>query len=292
MTVRAVNLIGYPCGMGAANHDCAAGPQSLRSAGLDLFLEEVGVDARWSPIIDSCDDSKDAVTNVQASCQTLYNQVTEALRAQEFPLTIGGDHSMAIGTWSAATVVLEAQEQFGLLWIDAHMDAHTSESSPSGNIHGMPLACLLNRGDSPLNHLGHEGAKLNPSHVCLVGIRSFEPKEAERLQRLGVRIFDMGYIRKHGLDAVMKEALEVVSRGTKGFGLTFDLDALDPAIAPGTGTRETNGLLKEETLHALRGIAHHTKMTAIEIAEYNPALDVDGLTEALIVELISTMFDR
>jgi arginase len=161
----------------------------------------------------------------------------------------------------------------GLIWIDAHMDSHTFATTPSGQIHGMPLACLLGHGEATLTGIDGAEAKLRPEHVCLIGVRSFEVGEAALLHRLGVRVYDMEEIRRRGLSAVFDEALAIVRQGTAGFGVSVDLDALDPAEEPGVGTPVPGGLRRAELADALSHLRGDRGFVAMEIVEYNPRRD-------------------
>ena len=202
----------------------------------------------------------------------LCNRIKNIVRHGSFPVVIGGDHACAMGTWSGVISEFEAEENFGLIWVDAHMDAHTIETSPSKAYHGMPLAHLLGAGEEEFYEIGSPKRKINPKHLCLIGIRSFEKEEQKLLETLGVRIFYMHEIRKRGFDAVWKEAVEIVNKGTKGFGVSIDLDAFDPSEAPATGSLEKGGLLAGEIMPAFQKISKMNNFRALEIAEFNPTL--------------------
>lgn len=203
-----------------------------------------------------------------------------------FPVIIGGDHSIAIGTWAAEVAIYQAQEQFGLIWVDAHMDAHTYESSPSKAYHGMPLACLLGYGDEELVNMGGFKPKLSPKHLVLIGVRSFEIGERQLLERLGVRIIYMNEIRQNGFNKCFGEALEIASHTTKGFGLSIDMDAFDPVYAPGVGSPVPDGLRPREVLDELKQLKSNERFKALEIAEYNPRLDNNSKTMHLIYQIL------
>lgn len=203
-------------------------------------------------------------------------------------MIIGGDHSCAIGTWKGAARAFGkrgAHGALGLIWIDAHMDGHTPETTPSGKLHGMPVACLLGHGDRRLTGIGGD-APLDPRRVCLVGVRSFEPEEAALLRRLGVRVFFMKEVERRGLAAVMKEAV-AVARGDGGrYGVSLDLDALDPRDAPGVGTPVAGGIRAADLRRALSAIAGDDALAALEIVEYNPHQDRRGATARLVGDAI------
>ncbi len=200
-------------------------------------------------------------------------------------MVVGGDHSCAIATWSAVRQTLPGP--LGLVWIDAHMDSHTPETSQSGALHGMPLAVLLGHGASELTGLDPAGPKVLPQRVCLLGVRSFEPAEAALLERLGVRVITMQEVRDHGLASCLDEAIVIAGHGTAGTGMTLDLDALDPADAPGVGTPVSGGLRAREFVAAVTGLAGRMDPIAIEIAELNPLRDRDGKTTTLVAEILA-----
>jgi arginase len=199
--------------------------------------------------------------------------VEAVLQAGNFPLVVGGDHSCAIGTWSGVHRALAGRGPLGLIWIDAHMDSHTFATTPSGQIHGMPLACLLGYGEAALTGIDGAEVKLRPEHVCLIGVRSYEADEAALLHRLGVRVFDMNEIRRRGLAEVFDAALAIVRHGTAGFGVSVDLDALDPDEEPGVGTPVPGGLHRAELAAALSRLRGDPAFVAMEIVEYNPRRD-------------------
>jgi arginase len=196
---------------------------------------------------------------------------------------LGGDHSCAGGTWTGVARSLDGP--LGLVWIDAHMDAHTPRTSHTGRLHGMPLAWLLGEDDDPLYGLG--AGVLEPQHVCLVGVRSYEPEEDERLRRLGVRVVFMDEIRSRGIDSVLDEALAIATAGTDGFGVSIDLDVITPDEAPHVGTPVTGGVSSAELARALERIAGLTGLAAIELVEYSPRLDRDGSTARVAVDLLA-----
>jgi len=198
------------------------------------------------------------------------------------PCVIGGDHSCAGGTWTG--VARTVPGALGLVWIDAHMDSHTPATSHTGRLHGMPLAWLLGQDDDPLYGLG--AGVLEPKHVCLVGVRSYEPEEDERLRRLGVRVIFMDEVRSRGIDAVLDEALDIATAGTRGFGVSIDLDVVTPEEAPNVGTPVAGGVTSAELARALQEVAGRPALAAIELVEYSPRLDRDGLTGRVAIDLL------
>lgn len=269
---RNIIVIGAASGAGAPDPGCAEGPEALRRYGEfhDTPLQHV----EWDAILRVPREAQDTPLHaVAALAARLAAEVEAVLRAGNFPLVVGGDHSCAVGTWSGVHRVLADTGPVGLIWIDAHMDSHTFATTPSGQIHGMPLACLLGHGASALTAIDGPEAKLRPEHVCLVGVRSFEAGEAALLHRLGVRVFDMGEIARRGLAAVFDEALAIVRAGTAGFGVSVDLDALDPDEEPGVTTPVPGGLCRGELAAALSRVRGDAAFVAMEIVEYNPRRD-------------------
>jgi arginase len=265
-------IIGAASCAGAPDPACAEGPDALRHYRVfhDTPLQHV----EWDAILRVPRAQQDTPLHAVAALDTrLAAEVEAVLQAGNFPLVVGGDHSCAIGTWSGVHRVLADHGPIGLIWIDAHMDSHTFATTPSGQIHGMPLAVLLGHGEAALTAIDGPEAKLRPEHVCLVGVRSFEAGEAALLHRLGVRVFDMDEIRRRGLADVFDEALAIVRRGTAGFGVSVDLDALDPGEEPGVTTPVPGGLRRAELAAALSHLRGDRAFVAMEIVEYNPRRD-------------------
>lgn len=286
---RPVEIVGVACGQGAQDQHCSTGPDALRAGDLLRRLQMRGLSAAWSETIRPVPaDHADALQSVQDVCGRLAQRVQLGVASGSLPLVLGGDHSCAIGTWKGAASALRKRGPLGLIWIDAHMDAHTHQTTPSGALHGMPLACLLGFGDERLTALG-SCARLLPQHVCLIGVRSFETGEAALLRRLGVRVFFMPEVARRGLAAVMREALSIATADTAGFGVTLDLDVIDPADAPGIGSPVTGGLRAAELAAKLALLQGHPALTGVEIAEYNPQRDRGGRTARLAIEMIEAM---
>jgi arginase len=208
--------------------------------------------------------------------------VAQSVRGGRLPCVIGGDHSCAVGTWSGAARGLDGP--LGLVWIDAHMDSHTPGTSPSGRLHGMPLASLLGQSEDAL--AGLADGMLLPRHVCLVGVRSYEAAEAELLERLGVRVFGMEEVVRRGLARVMDDASAIANEGTRGYGVTLDLDALDPREMPGVATPAAFGIGGGELVLEFERVGRDPRLVAFEMAEYCPRLDRDGRSERLICRLL------
>jgi ornithine--oxo-acid transaminase len=283
MLNRTISIVGAASGRGARERGCEAGPEALRRSDLATRLWRGGLDPIWEATI-AAEPIEDDIAAVRNLCAPLSQRVRTIIERGAFPLVLGGDHSCAIGTWSGLAAALRPRGTLGLIWIDAHMDAHTPTTTPSGALHGMPLACLLGHGEPSLVAL-MDGHPLAPEHVCVVGVRSFEPGEAELLTRLGVRVFPMDEIDQRGLGEVMAEARAIVSKGTAGFGVTIDLDVIDPAEAPGVGSPVPWGLECAALAHALAAVSSDPQLVAAEIAEYNPSADNEGRTATVTAEL-------
>ncbi|MCD6055303.1 MAG: rocF [Gammaproteobacteria bacterium] len=281
-----VYLLGAAWGLGAKHQGCAQGPFYLQES--HLFLKQLKMNAPWQ-IISPDPAAGDVFDQVQEGCYRLSQLTSHCVTHQQPFVTIGGDHSCAIGTWYGALKALSPSTEMGLLWIDAHMDSHTLETSVSHRIHGMPLACLLGYGDKRLIHL-NTSRVLNPKQVCLVGVRSFESGEALLLQRLGVRIFKMDEINSRGLKAVLSEAIAIVKQNNAAYGISVDLDAFDPLEVPGVGSPEEGGLDLKTCCDILLQCRYDPHLLGLEIAEYNPDFDKDNLTQTAIIDLIKSLF--
>ena len=277
-----IRLIGAASGLGAQDKACADGPVVFHQSQVWNALEH-HPRLDWGRIL-YAPDAGAPIARIAALCRDLADEVAHALRAGEMPLVIGGDHSVAIGTWSGVARVLNATP--GLLWIDAHLDSHTPASSYSGAIHGMPLACLLGQGDRRLLGIGLPGAQVAAAHTAVLGSRSYEAEEKAFLMRQGVRIFDSGEIAARGFRPCLDDALAIVAAAPAGFGVTLDLDAIDPVWAPGVGSPEPEGLSATEAVAAMVRLAGHAGLRALEIVEYNPDRDEHGRTARIIAALI------
>lgn len=292
--MNTVAFIGSASGWGAQVRETEKGPLSLKESGVLSSLnfpwiwKEIFYPSKTAQEI-TLPSGSETLPFIEEMCLRISREVEKTLQNQQFPVIVGGDHSIAVGTWAGVAHHLKAREEFGLIWIDAHMDAHTMETTPSKAYHGMPLAALLGFGDPSLVNLLEKGPVLNPAHLCLIGIRSFEEGEAALLQRLGVRIYFMKDVETRGFEAIFQEALQYVKKGTKGFGLSIDLDGFDPLDAPGVGTPEPYGLMSAEVIPALSMIQNDPSFKALEVVEYNPNRDQDKKTLFLMRDLLSTI---
>jgi arginase len=296
-TMRAVALIGAAIGEGARDVRTRAGPGSLRRWGLGARLAARGRPVRWGPIVrsDPALRPRGAMAVVAEFSVRLAAAVGAAIDAGRLPVVIGGDHSCAVGTWSAASAALRRADpaaRLGLVWIDAHLDAHTPQTSESQRPHGMPIASLLGHGPSGLTRVVDAVPKLRPADLVLIGPRSWERGESELLQRLGVRVIDAAEVARRGFADCLAEAVARVTAATAGWGVSIDLDALDPVDAPGTGYRVADGLRVAAVSAALHGLGRDSRFVAAELVEYNPMLDRDRITAAAAECLVGALIDR
>jgi arginase len=300
-----IHLIGVPLDLGASKHGADLGPTAIRYAGINLSpqmdeqLRKLG-----HPLIDEGDIKVPAykimsehvsdtqlrhLESIVEVCGRLAAAVERHCGPDDFPLVIGGDHSMALGSIAG---VVRARGPVGVIWIDAHADFNTAESTPSGNIHGMSLAALVGIGDKRLVGLGGIGRKVDATRVVIIGSRDLDPGEKAFLREVGVNVFTMKEIDRLGLAAVMEQAIELATRDTNGLHISFDMDAVDPDFAPGVGTRVAGGLTYREAHLSLELIADSGKMTSLEIVEVNPTLDHENRTAIMAAELILSAFGK
>lgn len=286
-----VRFFGVASGAGARDQGCREGPAAVRASVLGERLAASGFEAAWQEVaVPSPRAGLSARDEVVQVCGALMPLVRDSVRQKECPVIIGGDHSCAIGTWSGVAQALRPDGPLGLVWIDAHMDSHVPETSPSGAYHGMPLAALMGYGDPRLTAITEHGGVLDPANLSIVGVRSYEPEEAALLEKLGVRVYFMEDIARLGLRRVLEAAVGAVSGRTAGIGVSIDLDAVDPSDAPGVGSPVPGGLRADDLLAALSTARRRSDFTALEVVEYNPSCDVDQRTKKLITRLITTVF--
>jgi arginase len=278
---RQIELIGAAWGLGGADPGCAEAPKALIPP-LAERLARCGATVVLGPTLDPPPNERRKEAAVAKLCGALASAVAEAMRQARFPCVIGGDHSCAGGTWTGVARML--QGELGLVWIDAHMDSHTPGTSHSGRLHGMPLAWLLGQSDDAL--YGLSSGAVDPEHIALIGVRSYEPEEKLRLDALGVRVFYIEEVRSRGLDAVMAEALVIATRGTSGFGISIDLDAVTPEEAPGVGTPVADGIPGAELARVLASVHGRPELLALELVEYLPRLDPDGRSARVAIDVL------
>ncbi|NLY49974.1 MAG: arginase [Firmicutes bacterium] len=292
-----LEIIGVPQDLGANRRGVDMGPSAIRYAGVRERLESLGYEVHDQGNIPvslreerpaAVDERLRYLSEIQATSELLAEAVRKALEAGALPLVLGGDHSIAIGTLAGAASV----KQCGVIWIDAHGDFNTPETTSSGNIHGMPLAASLGRGDERLVSCGGFVAKAKEKNVALIGARDLDPEERESLRQSRISVFTMQDIDEMGMKRVMRQALAAALDGTEGFVLSLDMDALDPLEAPGVGTPVRGGLTYREAHLAMELLAETGALIAMEVVEVNPVLDTRNQTAELAVELIASALGK
>ena len=292
---KTVAILGVPLGYGASMAGVDIGPAALRVARLQQRIERLGYSVRdlgdmrlqRPHTIPQEGEKLKYLREISNACEQLANEVEAILEADQLPLVIGGDHSIAMGSFAGATAYFKQREQtLGLIWFDAHADINTPETTPSGNIHGMPLAALLGYGAPELTNVAGFAPKLDPRLCVHVGARDIDPGERELIARTGLRFVTMREIDERGMSACMDDAIKIASRGSAGYAVTFDVDVLDPGDAPGSGTLVRGGLTYREAHLGMEKIAEAGGMRYLEMVEINTALDVNNKTAELGVELI------
>jgi arginase len=296
-----IAIIGAPMDLGAGRRGVDMGPSALRLAGLNEKLTLLGyaVEDLGNVIVDQPETAPIGtpearyLPQIAHTCVRLSEMVEKAADEGRVPLVLGGDHSAAIGTVTGMSRHFrKTQRKVGLIWIDAHADMNTPQSSPSGNVHGMPLACLVGMGPRELTCISGYAPKIDPSSTALIGLRSVDDVERLNLRAAGVHAFTMRDIDERGLSSVIEEAVEIVSAGTAGFHLSFDMDAVDPREAPGVGTPVRGGITYREAHLAMELINDTGRMTSMEIVEVNPVLDEANRTALLAVELVMSALGK
>lgn len=292
---RRVSILGVPLGFGSSLAGVDIGPAALRVARLNQRIAQLGYEVRDlgdmrverpESLIEPVGNPK-YLREISNVCQELALEVRTILNAGEIPLTLGGDHSIAIGSIAGVSSFFRERNQpVGLIWFDAHGDLNTPETSPSGNIHGMPLAALLGYGARELTHIGGFAPKLDPRFCAHIGARDLDQGERQLVRELGLRLFTMREVDERGMSACIDDAIAIASQAPAGYCVTFDVDVLDPGDAPGSGTLVRGGLTYREAHLAMEKIAEAGQMLSLEIVEINTALDVNNRTAELGVELI------
>jgi arginase len=296
-----IAIIGAPMDLGAGRRGVDMGPSALRLAGMNERIASLGYAVKdlGNVVVGQRESLPEGhqktryLHQIAETCARLADLVASAASEGATPLVLGGDHSIAVGTVTGMSRPLRQQgKKLGLIWIDAHADMNTPDSSPSGNVHGMPLACCIGIGPAELTHLGDYSPKVDPANVVLVGLRDVDRAEKPYVQSTGVQAFTMRSIDEHGLQSVIKQAIGIASNGTAGFHLSFDMDAVDPSEAPGVGTPVRGGLTYREAHLVMETICDSGKMLSIELVEVNPVLDEANRTAVLGVELVMSALGK
>jgi arginase len=298
---RHIRIIGVPLDLGQSRRGVDMGPSAMRVAGLETKLEALGYEVKDAGNVHVAlaetksegDPHAKYLREITDTCSKEAELVVKTLEDGAIPVVLGGDHSIAAGTVSGVAEFYRRKNQrIGLLWIDAHTDINTPDSSPSGNVHGMPLGAIMGLFESPLSDLYGFSPKVQPQNCVLVGIRDVDNHERENVKKAGVHVFTMRDIDERGMRTVMEEALRLAGRGTVGYHVSLDLDWIDPEDAPGVGTPVWGGATYREGHLAMEIIADHGRMLSFEMVEVNPVLDERNQTAELAVELALSAFGK
>ncbi|KRG38412.1 arginase [Stenotrophomonas panacihumi] len=294
-----VSLIGVPTDIGAGHRGARMGPEALRIAGLGEALVARGVDVRdignidgprnpWAAPVAGYRHLQEVVDWNRALMEATYAELADG----RMPIMLGGDHCLAMGSITAVSRWCRAQgRKLRVLWLDAHSDFNTSEVTPSGNVHGMPVACLCGLGPRELTHLGGDAPALQPEQVRQIGIRSVDPEEKRLIKQHRIDVYDMRYIDENGMKRTVEAALAGLDEDTH-LHVSFDVDFLDPSIAPGVGTTVPGGPNYREAQLVMEMIADTGRLGSLDIVELNPVIDNRNLTAELAVDLVESLFGK
>jgi arginase len=299
--MKAVTVIGVPLDLGSGRRGVDMGPSALRVADLNRKVANLGY-----PVTDAGDvrvsiaetlhfgsGQSKFLKEILETCEQLSDLVEATLARGSLPIVLGGDHSIALGTLAGAGRHFQKdQKSVGLIWFDAHADFNTPDSSPSGNVHGMPLAAAVGVGPKELTGLGNFCPKVQPQNAVLVGVRAIDEPEKNLLVSSAVRVFTMRDIDERGMRSVVEEAIRIATQHTAGLAVSWDMDFLDPAFAPGVGTPVKGGASYREAHLAMEMIADTNRLVSLELVEVNPVLDHMNTTAALGVELIQSALGK
>ena len=299
---RRVRVLGVPLDMGASRRGVDMGPSAMRVAGLEARLEALGHQ------VTDCGNIRVEIAETQAAgsenarylnqiaetCTRTADAVLKTLEDGMTPLVLGGDHSLAVGTISGVSHFYRRQNQkIGVLWIDAHSDINTPETSPSGNVHGMPLAALLGLGPEALGNIYGYSPKIDAENTVIIGVRDIDAAERANIRRAGINeVYTMRDIDERGMRSVMEDALRAAGRGTAGYHVSLDMDWIDPEDAPGVGTPVRGGATYREAHLAMEILADHGRLLSFEIVEVNPVIDEHNRTADLAVQLACSAFGK
>jgi arginase len=299
---RKIRVIGVPLDLGQSRRGVDMGPSAVRVAGLEAKLEALGlvVEDGGNIGVAIAETKKEGnpsakyLKEIAATCIKEAELVVKTLEQGMTPLVLGGDHSIAAGTVSGVAEFYRRQNQrVGLIWLDAHSDINTPQSSPSGNVHGMPLAAILGMWQDELSRIYDFSPKVLPENTVIIGVRDIDQAEKDNIRRVGVsEVYTMRDIDERGMRTVMEEALRAAGRGTAGYHVSLDMDWIDPEDAPGVGTPVRGGATYREAHLAMEIIADHGRMTSLEIVEVNPVIDEHNQTAMLAVELAMSAFGK
>jgi len=293
-TNRTVALVGVPMDLGGGRRGVDMGPSAVRIAGIEEGVRSLGcgfvdcgnVGVPEPPSRTPLDPKARFLPEIARTCADLRERVEGILEKGWFPMVVGGDHSIAVGTVAAlSSHYHKKKKKIGLIWFDAHGDMNTPETTESGNIHGMPLACCIGRGPDELTRLGERFPMVDVKKAVLIGVRTLDLQEKKEIKDCGIHVFTLRDIDMHGIHKVMRIAMEVACTGTAGFHLTFDLDGTDPSVAPGVGTPVPGGTTLRESHLIMEHAAESGKLLGLEMTEINPILDNQNATARVAVDL-------
>jgi arginase len=296
-----IRIIGVPMDLGASRRGVDMGPSALRVAGLQARLKQLGrqVEDSGNVSVPQPEEQHYGEKNakylgeIAEACRGLADAVKKTLDEDMMPLVLGGDHSIAVGTVAGAAAHFDKTgKRIGVIWLDAHGDMNTPDSSPSGNSHGMPLASIMGYGPPELTGLAKIKPMVEPRNVVLVGIRDLDAKERKLMKETGVHVFTMRDIDERGMREVMSDALRFAGDDTAGIAVSLDMDFVDPSDAPGVGTPVRGGVTYREAHLALEMLADSGEMCSFELVEVNPVIDVHNTTATLGVELVLSGFGK
>jgi arginase len=292
--MRTVHIIGVPLDLGGGRRGVDMGPSAVRIAGLGERLTALGLRVQdegnlvtaTQETVDPGDHQQKYMREIADVCTALYERSLAVLEAGGLPLVLGGDHSLGAGSVAAASAFARRQgKPIGLIWVDAHGDMNTPQTTTSGNVHGMPLAALLGPEPAPLSGIGGFSPKVAPANTVLIGVRNLDDREKAAVRASGIHVFTMKDIDRQGIATVTEQAIAYASAGTAGVHVSFDVDVCDPAIAPGVGTPVKGGLNYREAHMLMEMIADSNRLSSLDIVEVNPVLDSQNATAILGAEL-------
>ena len=293
---KEIKIIGAPFDMGASLFGARLGPEALRIEGLTEKLADLGFTVEDSGNLDIKNDYKNIMENnlknldlTKEATEKLSSKIYETLEEDKFPLVIGGDHTLVLGSVKG---LLKKYDNPGVIYFDAHADINTEKTSLSGNIHGMPMAFLIGEGSEKMRSVGNINKNLKPENIVYIGLRDVDPGERDYIKNLGIKAYAMEDIDKLGIQKVMEESIDYITKKADQIHISFDVDSLDPKIAPGTGVKVPGGLTFREAKTALRMVSQIEKIVSVELVEVNPLLDNQNDTAKIAVNLLETIFGK
>ena len=299
--MQKIRILGVPLDLGQERRGVDMGPSAVRAAGLNSAIKGLGLKVEDAGNIyvkipeeqHFGDKRAKYLKEIAETCQESANRIGQTLEAGLFPISLGGDHSIAVGTQAGVSKYYRDREKaIGCIWIDAHADMNTPESTPSGNVHGMPFAATLGFGPEPLAQIYGYAPKIQPRHCVLIGARNLDERERTLVKNSGINVFTMRAIDEQGMGDVMQKSLALALDGTAGFVVSFDMDVVDPSEAPGVGTPVNGGITFREAHLAMEMIADSKKMLALEVVEINPIIDIANKTAILAVGLVTSALGK